>query len=212
MELDELTRAWRALDAQLAAQSVELRASRHDHGIDAARSRLRGVTLGQWLQLAVGVAVAIFAGGYWWDHLGTTHLVAYGVGLHLYGIALIVAASLQLTGLLRLDYRAPVFDVQRRLLALRRLRARCERGLLMLGFVAWVPLVFIAMRAVGMDVWVQRPGVVLANLAVGLAMAGCVAWLTLRHARRFEHDSAGGSLRAAEAELAAISDGDATLP
>ena len=206
MELDELKRAWQALDTQLAAQSVQLRALQQGRGMDAARNRLRGVTRMQWLQLAVGMVVALWAGGYWWDHLGTTHLVLYGAALHLSGIALVVSSAVQLAGLLRLDYRAPVLEVQRQLLALRRLRARCERVLLVLGFVAWVPLVFIAMRAFGLDMWVFRPAVVLANLAVGLVLATGVAALTLRYRARFEHDCTGGSLRAAEAELAAIVD------
>ena len=202
MELDDLKRAWQGLDVRLQTQGVKLRALRRAGAMDSARAQLRLLTAGQWLQLVVGLLIALWAGGYWWDHLGQPHLVVYGVGLHVYGIALLGASSLQLTQLLRLDYQRPVLDIQRQLLDLRRLRVRCERALLVLGFIAWVPLVFIALRAVHVDVWLTRPSAVLANLGVGMALAGLVYWLT----QRFERDAAGSSLRQAEAELAELAE------
>jgi hypothetical protein len=105
---------------------------------------------------------------------------------------------------LRLDYRRPVLEVQSRLLTLSRVRVCTERWLLMAGFVAWVPFVFAMAAAGGLDVWVTRPGVVLANLAVGLAMAAGVGWLSLRFRDRFACDATGRSLVEAEKELAAL--------
>jgi hypothetical protein len=116
----------------------------------------------------------------------------------------VVVSALQLTQLLRIDYRKPVLEVQRALVALRRLRVRSERALLVLGFVAWVPLLFIALRALGIDVWLRSPANVLSNLGVGIVLAGLVFWLTHRFRDRFERDATGRSLREAEAELAAL--------
>jgi len=205
MELDELKSAWQAMDARLLSQATELRTLREAGAIGSARSRLRLMTMAQGAQLLVGLLVVLWAGSYWWDHLGQSHLVAYGVGLHLYGIALLGAAAIQLTQLLRIDYRKPVLEVQTQLVRLRRVRVRCERALLVLGFVAWVPLLFIALRKLHMDVWLSRPSVVLANLAAGLALAAVMYWLTDRFRDYFERDAAGGSLRQAEAELAELS-------
>jgi hypothetical protein len=204
MELDKLEKAWQSMGARLDAQALELREFRRVGIVDAARSRLRLMTAGQWAQLAIGLLIVSWAGGYWWDHMDQPHLVVYGVGVHLYGIALVVVSALQLTQLLRIDYRKPVLEVQRALVALRRLRVRSERALLVLGFVAWVPLLFIALRALGIDVWLRSPANVLSNLGVGIVLAGLVFWLTHRFRDRFERDATGRSLREAEAELAAL--------
>ena len=204
MELDELQKAWQSMGARLDAQALELREFRRAGALGEARGRLRAMTAGQWAQLAVGLLICLWAGGYWWRHLDQPHLVVYGVGVHLYGIALLAAAALQLTHLLRIDYGRPVIEVQRALVELRWLRVRSERALLVLGFVAWVPLLFIALRALRVDVWLMSPVQVLLNLAVGVVLSGLAYWLTHRFRDRFERDAAGRSLREAEDELAGL--------
>lgn len=208
MEMDELEQAWARLDERLGHQDALLQQVRRLQGVDAARSRLRLVSVGQLVQLAIGLAIVVWAGSYWHAHLGQAHLVVYGVALHLYGIALLVGAALQLVQLARVDYRQPVLELQRRLLALRRLRSRSERALLMAGMVAWVPLVFIGLNAIGQDVWPSRPGVVWFNLGVGVALALLVAWLARRYPAAFDRDAAGRGLREAEAALAELGPAD----
>lgn len=204
MELHELEQAWNGLDQRLARQDLQLRELRHGYGLQAARSRLQRVSLGQLAQLAVGVVVVLWAGSYWADHWGAAHLVSYGIAIHLYGLALAISAGLQLARLRRLTPGQPVLEVQRELLALRRLRIRSERILLVLGFVIWVPVVFVIAHAAGIDVWQHSPGNVLFNLAVGIALSALALWWTHRYRERFERDAAGRSLRAAEQELAEL--------
>jgi hypothetical protein len=204
MEMHELEQAWQDLDARLQRHDATLQQVRHQRGIDSARARLRLLSLAQVLQLVIGALITVWAGGYWFDHLGQTHLVIYGLSLHAYGLGLLITSALQLTRLARLDYRAPVLDVQRQLLDLRRLRIGSERALLISGFVMWVPITFIALRAIGVDVWLTSPAAVLWNLVVGIALAGLVTWLTQRFRSYFERDAAGRSLREAEAELAEL--------
>ncbi len=205
--MHELEQAWGGLDARLSQQDVLLRRIDTYRAMDNVRSRLRGVTIGQLVQLAVGLLIVFWAGGYWWDHLGgPTHVVVYGIGLHIYGLALLIAAAVQLARVATIDYRKPVMVVQKQLLGLRRVRVQSERILLVLGFIAWVPLLFIVMRKFGMDLWVTRPAVVLWNLGAGVVMAGVVAVLMQRFRGTFEKDAAGASLREAEAELAELAD------
>jgi|CXWL01.1.fsa_nt_gi hypothetical protein len=126
----------------------------------------------------------------------------YGVAVHLYGLGLLIASALQLYRLSRIDYREPVLEVQRQLVSLRRLRIVSERALLISGFLVWVPIVFIALRGIGIDVWITSPATVLWNLAAGIGTAALVTWLTYRFRATFERDSTGRSLREVEAELA----------
>ena len=210
IEMQDLQQAWRGLEQRLARQETELLRARARRTLDSARARLRLVSAGLWLQLVVGAMVVLWAGGYWFDHLGQAHLVAYGIGLHLYGIGLLASSALQLVRLSQVDYDAPVLEVQRRVLALRRSRVACERLLLIAGGVAWVPLVFIALASVGLDVWLRSPDMVLWNLAAGVGLAALAAWLTHRFRAWFERDATGRGLREAEAELAALGGTEAT--
>lgn len=201
MDMHELQQAWAGLDERLARQGDDLRGIRRRQGLESARLRLRLVSAGQWVQLAVGIVVALWAGGYWVGHLGEAHLVVYGVSVHLYGLGLLLDAAWQLERLARIDYRKPIVEVQRELVALRRRRVAGERVLLLAGFIVWVPLVFMAANAVGLDVWRRSPEIVGWNVAAGVVLAAFVGWLTIRFRDTFERDAAGRSLRQAEAEL-----------
>lgn len=204
MDMHELEQAWRGLGVQLERQHLAMRQLLQRDGIRTARARLRLVSLGQLAQGAIGLLIVLWAGGYWFGHLGQTHLVAYGVAIHLYGLGLLIAAILQLACLARIDHREPVLQVQRRLLALRRLRIGSDRLLMIAGFIVWVPMLFVLLRAGGFDAWLTRPGVVLWNLAAGLALAALVAWLMHRFRDVFERDAAGRRLCEAEAEIAEL--------
>lgn len=204
MNYDELEQAWRGLGERLDRCQLSIDRQRRRDALGAARARLRLLSLGQLVQLAIGALIVLSAGGYWWARLDQPHLAVYGIAIHLYGLGLLIAAGMQLAALMRIDYRAPVLAVQRQLLALRRLRASADRWLLVAGFVVWVPFVFAVLAAAGLDVWLSRPAVVGWNLAAGVALAALAGWLTLRYRSAFERDAAGRSLREAQAELAEL--------
>lgn len=204
MNYDELEQAWRGLGERLDRCQLSIDRQRRRDALGAARARLRLLSLGQFVQLAIGALIVLSAGGYWWARLDQPHLAVYGIAIHLYGLGLLIAAGMQLAALMRIDYRAPVLAVQRQLLALRRLRASADRWLLVAGFVVWVPFVFAVLAAAGLDVWLSRPAVVGWNLAAGVALAALAGWLTLRYRSAFERDAAGRSLREAQAELAEL--------
>jgi hypothetical protein len=206
MEMHDLQQAWKSIDARLEQQAMALRDLRHGSAIDAVRGRLRGAFTWLLLQLLAGLLLVLWAGGYWVGHLGEVHLAIYGIALHLYGLALLVTALLQLVGLQRLDYRVPVLQVQRRLLALRRLRMRCEQGLALAGAVIWLPALLVVMNAIGIDLWQSRPSVVIANLVVAACMALLAGWAMRRFRDAFERDASGRHLRDAEADLAELVD------
>jgi len=208
MEMHELESAWKGLDERLQLHETLLREVRRRDGVDVVRARLRMLTVGQAVQVAIGLVIVMLAGSWWTDHLDAPHLVVYGVSIHLWGIGLLITAGMQLAAIARLDFRAPVLDMQRQLLKLRRLRVRSERWLLMAGFVVWVPVVFAIAAAAGYDAWIVHPANVLLNLAVGILMAGIVAWLIRRYPDRFARDAAGRSLREAEAEIAELAGED----
>ena len=204
MEINELEKAWNGLSERLESQGERLQQIQRRQGINSARARLRRVSLGQIVQLAIGIAMVLWAGSYWFNHLGQTHLVVYGVAVHLYGLGLLISSALQLARLAQLDYRQPVLEVQRQVLAIRRLRVGSERALMICGFLVWLPIVCIALSVAGWDVWLTSPATVLWNLGVSAGLAAFAAWLMHRFRGSFERDAAGRSLREAEAEFAEL--------
>jgi len=208
MNFEELEHAWRGLGERLDRCQLSIDRQRRRDALGAARARLRLVSLGQIVQLAVGLVIVLTAGSYWFDRLGQPHLAVYGIAIHLYGVGLLIAAGAQLARLARIDYRAPVLAVQRELLALRRLRVNCDRWLLIAGFLVWLPFVFALLAAAGLDVWLSRPAVVVWNLVAGVALAALAGWLTVRFRATFERDAAGRSLREAQADLAEFEGAD----
>jgi hypothetical protein len=207
MDMHELESAWKALDQRLATQDASVQDLRRRSGLRAAQARLRWLWLGQLPQLLVGLLIALWAGGYWTAHLAEPHLVVYGVAIHLYGIALLGTAVAQVLLLSRLDFQAPVLEVQRRLNDLAKLRIRAERGLLLAGFIVWLPMMLVAARAVGIDLWRQQPAAVGWNLLASVGLMALVGWLSLRFRTSFDRDAVGRRLREAEAELDAVESG-----
>lgn len=205
MELHELESAWKALDAQVARQEVELKQLRGQNLRMRMRGKLTRASFGQWAQLAIGLLFALWGGGYWFDHLGTPHLVAYGLAVHAYGIALLATAVVMLLHLAAVDYAQPVAEVQQRLLTLRRTRIRSERVCWIVGAVVWVPIMMIALRTIGLDAWLANPGWVLGNLAAAVAIAAAAAWVMWRRPAWFAKMSMDGPLAEVERQLADIS-------
>lgn len=207
IDMNELETAWKGLEQRLAQQDVRLEALQRGSRLQAARARLRWATLGQVPQIVIGALVVLWAGGYWTGHWGEPHLVVYGLAIHLYGIGLLGFAIAQVVQLARIDYQAPVIEVQRGLNSLARLRIRAERTLLLAGFLVWVPMVLVALRAVGIDLWQVRPEAVAWNLAASVVLMALVGWLSLRFRAGFERDAMGRRLREATAELDALESG-----
>ncbi|UHQ19564.1 hypothetical protein LVB87_15465 [Lysobacter sp. KIS68-7] len=204
MELHELESAWKTLDQRVARQDEDLARLRVETRGLRSRWRLHLATLGQVVQIGIGLLFAVWGGGYWFDHLGTPHLVAYGLGVHLYGIALLGAAISLIVRLARVDYAAPVADVQQALLDLRRTRIVTERILWLMGAVAWVPLLMMALSAIGFDVWLRSPAWVWMNLGVGVVLALVAALAMTLKPAWFARMSMDGALRDVERQLEEI--------
>jgi len=202
MDLHELESAWKALDDRVARQDDELTQLRVEARGLRSRWRLHVATLGQVAQIAIGLLLAFWGGGFWVDHWGTPHLVAYGVAVHLYGVALMASAIVLIVRLATIDYGLPVADVQSRLLALRRTRIRTERVLWLMGAIAWVPMMMMGLFAFGFDAFAHRPSWFWLNLAVGVGLATTGGVVMAWKPAWFASMSMDGALRDVERQLA----------
>jgi hypothetical protein len=209
MELDELKSAWQVLERKLDRQhALELHNFRSGR-LAKARTGLWPLVAGQVVQAAAGFALMAASAPYWVAHWGQWHLVAYGMSLHLYGLMLALFAGRDLVHIARIDYAAPVLEIQKRLAELRRQRAQAGVAFAYAGCFVWIPLVLVGFKWLGADVFVHKPAVVGWFVASGFVAAAAVwgglAWsrlprnATLRNA--LDASAAGRSLARAQGVL-----------
>ena len=167
MELDDFKSAWKTLDARLARDNqLNLQVLR-DRRLDKARSSLRPVVWGQVLQMGFGVAVIALGALLWSTRPGVASVIVAGVLVHAYGVACIALAGMTLASLGKIDYAAPVLEIQMQLARVRRLYII---GGLVLGlpwWFLWVPILVVLAALAHIDLSAHAPGVVWGGLAIG---------------------------------------------
>jgi len=188
MELDEMKRVWQSLNQRMEQQhALSLRLFR-DGRLEKVNRRLRPLRWGQRFQIVCGGLLMLLSAAFWSDHTDNFHLMVDGLMLHAYGLLLVLTAARNLYLQSRLDFAAPVVEIQKRLATLWvwRLREAVLYGVT--GCFIWIPLVLVLFALVGADVWVYVPSIVVSFLASGVAclgvMYGLIRWSQLPgHAR-----------------------------
>ena len=207
MELDEMKSAWLALDRRLERQeALQLRTFRESR-LDRLHATLRPLLVGQVVQIIVGVLLTFVFAPFWVEHRDTPHLLLIGLSLHAYALMFIVFAARDLYMIQRVDYAAPVLQIQHRLTELRAWRVRVAPVFGAVGCLIWVPfLLWLFEVAFGVDVYAVNPLVVYVFIASGLGCFGLMVVLLrwLRNPRRerlakaLEDSAAGRSIAKAQ--------------
>ena len=168
MELDELKQAWQALERKLDRQhALDLHNFRTGR-LHSARTGLRPLVAGLSVQAGFGVAVMAIFDPYWLQHWVQWQLVVYGLSLHLYGLMLTIFGGRDLVTIFRIDYAAPVLEIQKQIAQLRTDRIQAAPAFAIAGCFVWVPLVLVLFEWLGADLWVHKPAMVAYFLFSGL--------------------------------------------
>jgi hypothetical protein len=210
--LDELKTAWQALDRKLERQHTLALHQFKETKLAKLRGRFRPLVIGQAIQAAAGLILALIAGSFWFDHIGQPHLMIYGILLHAYGIMLIVFAARDLVLIHEIDYGAPVVAIQKQIARLRAWHQRAGIWFGVAGCFIWVPLMLMIFYGLGADVWMASRDVVywfLFSSAICLALIYGVIWWSRRPgkerlAKYLQESSAGKSVKRAQETLAEI--------
>jgi hypothetical protein len=202
MELDEMKNAWLALERRLEREHALNLRTFGDGRLDRLRASLRPLMIGRIVQIAIGALLALAFAPFWIAHLDTPHFVVIGASLHLYALMMIVGGARDLYLVGRIDYAAPVLDIQARLTELRAWLVRSAPAFGAAGCFIWVPFVLWMFEvAFGVDVWAHAPGVVwifLGSSALALAlMILAIHWMRRsrgsKWAERLERSAIGNS-------------------
>jgi len=146
MELDELKLAWQTLDRRLQQQTALNLQLLTESRIDKVRSRLRPLWFGQVIQLIVGVLLTVAFASFWIANTGSPTLLASGLVMHAWSVALIISAVMELLLITRIDYAGPVLTIQKSLAQLRLWRTRVSPWLGLPFWLLWMPLMAIAFK------------------------------------------------------------------
>jgi hypothetical protein len=170
MELDDMKNAWLALDRRLEKQAaLNLRTFREGR-LDRVRASLRPMLAGRIVQIVAGALLALMFAPFWIEHLDTPHLVVIGASLHAYALMLIIGGARDIYLIRRIDYAAPVLEIQLRLTELRAWLLRSAPVFGVAGCFIWVPFVLWAFMALfGADIYAHAPEVVYWLLASSVA-------------------------------------------
>lgn len=216
MGLDDLQRHWdhqdRKLDATLRLNTRLL----NDSVLAKADTATRGLTRLLRLELVMNAAAVLLTGSFLANHISESRFVIPAAGLHLSGIALLVASIRQLVAIGMLDYDAPIVAIQRRLESLRVERIRATKLTLLCSPLLWTPLLIVALKGLfDVDAYATcGAAFLIANLLFGILVILLAVWASRRYAARMERsplvqslmrDLAGDSLNAAAGFLSSIS-------
>ena len=183
MELDDLKTAWKALDERLQTQTALNVRMFKDGKLDKLRRSLRPLAWGQVVQIVFGSACILLGAGIWSQYASVTHLLVAGILVHLSGVSMLAMGVLMQIAMSRIDYGAPVLEIQRQLA---RVRTIYVRGGLIVGlqwWFIWIAYLMVVMAYAGVDLYKHAPGVAWYGVAIGAAGLA-VTWVFHRWSRR----------------------------
>ncbi|HPA02204.1 MAG TPA: hypothetical protein PLK29_08310 [Chiayiivirga sp.] len=177
MELDDLKSAWQTLDRRIERQSrLQFQLLRERH-LDTVRSRLRRLFWGKIVTILFGDALLYLGIMASIGYRDTPHLLACSLFLLAYGACLIVLGGVALVRIDRVDYSAPVLDIQRRIAHLERKEIVSGICIGLPWWLLWLAIFLLEMKSwAGIDLWLSAPAFVLASIAAGIAGLAISIW------------------------------------
>jgi hypothetical protein len=177
MELDDLKAAWAELDRKLATTQAAVARLHAERTADRTRSALRPLPWQLAWELFEGIVAVVLMGVYLADHIGETRFAVPGLILHALAVMSIIATVWQMVLLGRVDFAAPVVDLQRQLARLRAARCRAWFWVLVLAPLVWILLLVVGVKGLfGGDVYAACGlPFVLANVAFGVVFT-LIVW------------------------------------
>jgi hypothetical protein len=213
MELDDLKAAWKTLDRKLELDNALRLAELRDRKAERMRHSLRPLARGQSVQMLFGTAAMLLGAACWARHLDIGMMVACGLVVHAYGLAVMIASGVVIGMARAIDLGEPVMALQLRLARLRKAYLVSGRIAGLPWWVMWMPMLVVLAGLENPDRLPPGPMPVAtwiwSTLAVG-ALGLAATWGLHRWAhqpqraelgRRIDDHFAGNALRRAQAQL-----------
>lgn len=189
MDLDELKTAWRELDLRVQANEARSAHLLREVSVRRTRASLRRFSAGVLFEIVCGLPAVGLLGWFLGLHYGEAKFALPAVVLALAALFSLAGNLAQFVASLRVDYSAPVLEIQHRIALLRAARIRSTQFTLLFAPLLWTPLAIVAARGLlELDLYsTLGSGVIAANLAVGLAVIPLGIQAARFCAQRLEH-------------------------
>jgi len=214
MELEEMKLAWQNLDRRLEEHLSRNKKALLQEKLEKAPTKLRPLVWGQGIQILTGSIMALMAAGFWSATSDIPHLFYAGISLHIYGLLLIAFGIAMQATMSRVDYAAPVIEIQKRLARVRGLYIQYGTILGLVWWLLWIPLTMVVFAwGFGFDIYANGPQIMITSWWIigftGLIATLCfMAWASKRPdlSKKMEDGAAGKSLNNAIKFLDEIAD------
>lgn len=215
MDLDDLKRRLDEHDRRLGA-GIRLNARVLTSSVlDKAETSLDRLSRLLWVELILNFAAAVWLGSFVAGHVSEPRFLIPAAALDLGAIVLVAAAIRQLAAIARLDYSAPIVDIQKRIGELRVERLRAVKLTLLFAPLLWVPVFVVGFEGLfGVDAFaVFGARYIAANVLFGVLVIPLAVFVSRRYADRMDRsplvqrlmrDLAGRNLAAAAAFVGSI--------
>ncbi|NYF89098.1 hypothetical protein RBB79_06075 [Tunturiibacter empetritectus] len=177
MELNELKAAWQLLENALERGNQLSVAMLRQRKLDAASRSLRPLKLNQVFQIFFGVLFLVLAGLLWSTKPTAISVILGGVFVQAYGIGCVITAGIVFSALSRIDYAAPVVEVQGGLARVRRAYGICVVVAGLSWWFLWIPLLMLLLGLAHVDLYAFAPSVIWIGLVVGVVGLLGMYWM-----------------------------------
>ncbi len=178
MDNDALKSAWQDLSRRIERQdTINLQLLR-ERKLDKVRSNMRRMYWGKIAQIMFGDALIFFGITTGIHHHAEPHLLACSAFMLAYGVLTVVFGGVTLGKISNIDYTAPVLDIQKRVVALRRIHRIANQCLGLPWWFLWIAIFVLEMKAnMGIDLFAAAPAFLWVSGAIGIvgfiATLGC---------------------------------------
>jgi hypothetical protein len=168
MELDELKSTWQTLEKALERGNQLSAAMLRQQKLDAVQKHLRPLKLNQAFQIFWGMPFIVLAGFLWSTQPTAISVILGGIVIQAYGIGCVMTAGMVFSSLSRIDYAAPVVEVQGRLARVRRAYGICVLVAGLSWWFLWVPLLMLLAGLAHINLYAHAPSLIWINMAAGV--------------------------------------------
>ncbi len=168
--LEDLKIAWKELSQKLERQNRALHQLRESK-LAQFRIDLRQLVIGKAARLVGGVLL-IWVGWLWARHVSTPIPLVCAILLLACGIMRVAFAIRDLSLIRRVNFAAPVIEIQKQLADLRAWQIRAAFWFGVMGSVLWLPFFLLAFDGQGSGDWLGKPQNLIWLIANGLICLG----------------------------------------
>lgn len=174
MELNELKSTWQILEKALERGNRLSVAMLRQQKLDAVNKSLRPLKLNQAFQISVGLFFILLAGVLWSTKPSAISVILSGVFVQAYGIGCVLTAGIVFSSLNRIDYSAPVVEMQGGLARVRRAYGICVLVAGLSWWFLWIPLLMLLAGLAHVNLYAHAPSVIWIGMAIGIAGLLCM--------------------------------------